>query len=130
MKILFYSIGRNNSTKNLEKDLLGCMPDISTGTVNSLKELSKNLCQPLNNIKVIVAAPGGHGELNGLIQMIPLLDNVKVILILPDRNQQTISLGTRLNASFLTYIDNDAKDIIAVLQKIQKNEQKPKKNNE
>jgi hypothetical protein len=59
-------------------------------------------------------------ELTDFINLISFLENIRVILVLPDREEKTLALGLKLSPSFVSYIDNGASDICAVLQKIQK----------
>ncbi len=57
-------------------------------------------------------------ELEELAEKNYFWDRVKTILILPDSDPETISLGHALKPSFVTFIENDFSDALAVLNHI------------
>lgn len=118
MKTIFYTDEKEYSEKLLGSEFLESIPDIEYEKISSLKRLSSILCKPLNEIAVIIAATSSVKELADLVEMKTLLDNIRVILILPDRSRHALILGSKLSPSFITYRENDAKDIISVLNKI------------
>jgi hypothetical protein len=77
------------------------------------------MSEPLNHVSVIIAWIHKKNELENLFDLLPLIKTARVILVLPDRKQQTISIGIKLNPSFISYQDNNFEDIITVLKKIQ-----------
>ncbi|MBI9087594.1 MAG: hypothetical protein JEZ12_00050 [Desulfobacterium sp.] len=80
--------------------------------------LQKTLCRPRHGITIAVLVAASLRELKELISMGDLLDNIRVILVLPDRTPTTLYLGVGLKTSFLTFIDSDFNDVISVLNKI------------
>lgn len=118
MRTIFYSDNKTNSEMGFDSDFIRKMPDIENETISSPEELSTILCTPLNEIAVIIAAPSSVKTLSGLVEMKALFDNVRMILVLPDRSRHALLLGSKLSPSFITYRDNDAGDIISVLNKI------------
>lgn len=88
--------------------------------LSSVKSLSKKLCQPLNRILVVVLVLHTREEITDFLKLIPLFENIRIILLLPDREKKTVALGLQLNPSFISYADSDLKDITEVLKKIQK----------
>jgi hypothetical protein len=95
------------------------LSDIKFETLNSIKSFSQKLCQPLHGISVIVIIISSRDELRDFMALLSVLENIRVILILPDRGGETIALGLKLNPSFISYVDNDLMNIIDVLKKIQ-----------
>ena len=65
---------------------------------------------------VLLAA--SKGQLSELLSLRELLNDVRIILILPDRGRETISQGHLLRPRFLSYADGDLTDVIAVLSKM------------
>jgi hypothetical protein len=49
-----------------------------------------------------------------------LFGNIKIVLILPDRNNETIVIGHKLRPRFLSYTDSDFIDVAVVLENMLK----------
>ena len=47
-----------------------------------------------------------------------LLHDIRIILILPNRSDETISAGYKLHPRFISYTDSDFKDVAAVLKRM------------
>lgn len=67
-------------------------------------------------IAVFLAA--SKEELSELVSIRNLLADLRIILVLPDARDDTISKGHTLRPRFLTDVDSDFLDIVAVLGKM------------
>ncbi|MCP4118100.1 MAG: hypothetical protein GY737_22400 [Desulfobacteraceae bacterium] len=83
-----------------------------------MDSLMGTLCRPSHGISIAILIAGTLGELKELISMEDLLENIRVILVLPDRTPATLCLGVGLKTSFLTFSDSDFTDVSSVLAKI------------
>jgi len=120
MKTVLYANNMTKMGKRLENKIQEELPGIQLDILNSIEFLSQKLCQPLNRISVIVGLISSSNELMSFIALRALLENIRLILVLPDRGEKMTALGIQLNPSFISYADNNLNDIIAVLKKIQK----------
>lgn len=84
----------------------------------SIKELSKRLNRFPREIDLAVLFAASKDQLSELLSLRELLNDVRIILILPDRGRETISKGHLLRPRFLSYADGDLTDVIAVLSKM------------
>ncbi len=57
-------------------------------------------------------------ELNVILSFREFLEDMKLILILPERNDHTVSEGHKLHPRFVSYVDSDFSDVGAVLNKM------------
>ena len=57
-------------------------------------------------------------ELIDIIHIRELFRDIRIVLILPDREESTVAKGHRLYPRFFSYIDSDFKEIAAVLNKM------------
>lgn len=135
MKIILYTNRINGLGKKLEKEIHHMLTQIELETLNSVKSLTQKLCQPLNRISVIVFIVSIRNELKDFMKLLTALENIRIILLLPDRSEKTVAMAVKLNPSFISYTDNRLIDIIEVLKKIQqvtkeKNYSETFKNNE
>jgi hypothetical protein len=120
MKSVLYTKGRSDIAEKLIAIVSRQISETRIMVCNSIELLSNKLRQPLNNISVIILLITSRDELIQLNLMSSLFDNSRVILILPDRDKATLSLGFELKTSFVSYIDSDLQNVISVLKQIQK----------
>ena len=59
-----------------------------------------------------------HKELAEILSIHYLLRNMKIVLILPDKTEATISKGHSLRPRYLGYMEDDFRDVGAVLKKM------------
>lgn len=67
---------------------------------------------------VAVLIIADRGELEAILRYADLLTDQKVILVLPDKDQQTISMGHALYPRFIAYSDGELQDVGSVLHKM------------
>ncbi len=119
MRTIFYSNDINEIQTKLDNSTYNQIQGITVEIIDSFQCLTKQMSEPLNHVSVIIAWIHKKNELENLFDLLPLIKTARVILVLPDRKQQTISIGIKLNPSFISYQDNNFEDIITVLKKIQ-----------
>jgi hypothetical protein len=119
MRTIFYSNDINEIQTKLDNSTYNQIQGITVEIIDSLQCLTKQMSEPLNHVSVIIAWIHKKNELENLFDLLPLIKTARVILVLPDRKQQTILIGIKLNPSFISYQDNNFEDIITVLKKIQ-----------
>ena len=128
MKTILYANRMDNIGEKLENIIHAQVPGIQVKTCNSIELFSEMLRQPLNNISVVVLMVTTRDELVHFYLMKLLFDNIRIILILPDRHKDTLALSLKLKTSFISYIDSDLLDVTAVLGQILKITKENKKN--
>ncbi|MCP3876497.1 MAG: hypothetical protein GY699_25570 [Desulfobacteraceae bacterium] len=121
MKILLYA----NDLKRLGwrlKDMIHTQAsEMQVNVYSSIDHFSQILQQPLNNVTVVILIVASRDELVQFNSKKALFDNIRVILMLPDRKEETLSLGLKMKTSFVSYVDSDLQDVASVLAQIQKN---------
>ncbi len=120
MKAILYMSEKAQQQAQIESYLRQHVPGIHTQTLSSADELLHYLRRPLNRISVVVLFTASRTALEGLVPLVSLLENIRVILALPDRKRSTLAIGVKFSPSFVTYMDDNLADIAAVLKKIQK----------
>ncbi len=118
MKIILYAENKAEMGKKLEQLIQTQLPEIQMDTINSVSHLSRNICRPLNRIAVIVIFVKSEKDIARWIGIKSFFDNIRVILVLPDRTRSLVAWGLQLHPSFISYSDSDFIDIISVLEKI------------
>lgn len=86
-----------------------------------IDDLTNRLHRPAGDPTIAVLLAAGRKDLDELLAIRDLLDRARIILILPDRNKDTINKGHTLFPRFLTYVDSNFDWVTAVLEKMLEN---------
>ena len=96
------------------------VPNENTEIYSTIDTLGKRLRRPSYNIAIAVLLISSREELRSVLSIRHLFDNIKIVLILPDRKNETIVIGHKLRPRFLSYTDNDFIDVAVVLENMLK----------
>jgi hypothetical protein len=118
MRVLYYGTTNNGAGKRLQKAIESVVPIEDTEVCRNIEELGKRLRLPTCDLSISVFFTQSKAELFDLILLKELLLNLRILLVLPDGDNETITMGHTLFPRFLTYADSDFKDVEAVLKKI------------
>jgi len=83
--------------------------------------LSRRLRQPRKDVNLAILLASFKQDLVDLLSIRDLLSDMKIILILPDSDPETVAKGHMLRPRFLTYCDSDFVDVAAVLSLMVRN---------
>ncbi|WP_300464271.1 hypothetical protein [Desulfobacula sp.] len=120
MKTVLYAKGIDKMGDHLETIIHAQVNGIKIKTCTSIEGLFQILRKPLNNLSVVILWIASINDLVEFNLMGTLFDDIKIILILPDRKKQTLALGCKLKPSFVSYVDSDLQDVASVLKQILK----------
>ena len=121
MTVFFLSDSKNEAKNLLLRVLHMIVPKNKITLIKDVAELEYNLRQQLHNNPIAVLLPASKSELTAIIALKNLFGDIPIILIIPDRQNTTISLGYKLRPRFITYADSDFLDVAAVLMKMKNN---------
>ena len=120
MALIYYTQNNNGIGERLQKAINAAVPEELTEVYRSLESLSQRLYQLTYKLKIAVLLAASREELLGILSIRDLLDDIRIILILPDREKKTVSEGLRLYPRFFTYVDSNFNDVTGVLEKMMK----------
>ena len=118
MKLIIYAENRTEMGKKLTISIQDKLPKIQIDTITSINDLSRKLGRPLNRVAVIVIFVTCQEDIDQWLGLKSLFDNIRLILVLPDRTKGMVASGLQLHPSFISYSDSDYIDITSVLKKI------------
>jgi hypothetical protein len=121
MNVLLYLSYGSGSEKicllnKIESAVIGQTVEI----INDFRNLLERLKRFSHTIAVAILFVCSKDALSDILSVKELLEDVRIILILPDRLPETISKGHLLRPRFMTYADSDFEDVKAVLNKMLK----------
>jgi len=118
--LYFSEIGRiGNELQSLMEELF---PPDQLFVLNSVENLSLKLQEPWEKKPIVVILVYKKDDLLDLVSLREQLHLIRLILVLPDAKEGTISLAHRFRPNYLTYIQRDLNELKAVLQKIKGSE--------
>lgn len=116
--VLFYTRGMKGAGGRIQEVVQDALPVQDVEIYRSIAALSRRLRHPRSNISAVVLLISAVSELIELGSMPSLLQDLKIILVLPDREEETVSWGHRLFPRFVTYVDAELADLGAVLRRM------------
>ena len=121
MKVIFYSKSMGKAGRRFQKMMGDLVPNRNKETYSAIASLAPRLRQHSYNIAAVVLLITSREDLANILRIRHLFQNIKTILILPDREDETIAKGHRLRPRFLSYADSNFIDVAAVLERMLKN---------
>ena len=120
MNVIFFAEKDDQAGVRLTKTIEKVVPADWLETYLTFDGFSGRLNQPLYDrsqiIAVILAA--NRDVLQELVLVGESLEGLRIILVLPDRDEETITLGLSIYPRFVSYIDNDFEALGSVLDKM------------
>ena len=117
--ILFIHQDASQQGETLQKKMDQCFGEDTIQTVHTVEALKHILKQPGGfDQKVYVLLAESPGRLQELFCLFDLLDGRRIVLVLPNDAQSTITMAHRFYPRFFTYINKAYDDLCAVLYKM------------
>ena len=118
MTILFYSPIVDEAGQRFQKEIEAAILNEPLEIHRDIESLNRRLRQPRYDLDIAVLNAGSNENLEELLCMRELFDSIRLILILHDREVETVRKGHTLFPRFLTYVDSDFDWVTAVLKKM------------
>jgi len=118
MRILFFSKDTTGFGKQLQNAIENRFLPERIETYRNIQALLQRLREPFIRGQVLVLFASHREDLAEIISMGDLLSDLPVILILPDKDKDTVKKGHALSPRLLTYGDSSVREVVPVLQKM------------
>jgi hypothetical protein len=118
MKILFYSSIREAAGMEIAERLKALATGDGLSVYRSIEALSYGLQRLYEHDPIVILRARDRKELLRIVSLRDLLQGLRIILLVPNREKETISLAHRLRPRFLSNSENDLSDTMSVLQKM------------
>jgi len=121
MTLLVYSTKTNDAEERLLRVIELLLPEKKLKFYRSIDDLSARLRQPVFNPRIIILLAASRKELENILSIRELLEDAKIILIVPDTDPATLARGHTLRPRFLSDCNSDFVDVAAVVGQMIKN---------
>ena len=118
MSLLYYRPPQNIVAEKLQFVLESEIPDQQLEIFYSIEGLSDRLSQSVRGNCTAVILAENTSDLENLFTLKNLLKDIRIILILPDRTEEIISMGYKLHPRFSSYMDSELSEVVVVLKKM------------
>jgi hypothetical protein len=116
--IIVYSKAKNGIGASLQAVVEKVLPKAHVEMFHTVYRLSERLHRPALNFPIVVLLAMNREDLEHIVAIQDLLLDSRVVLILPDKADDTLALGHALRPRFVSYQDSSFKDVGAVLNKM------------
>jgi hypothetical protein len=116
--IIVYSKAMNGIGSKLQEVVTNVLPGSCVDTYRTISGLSERLHKPALNFPIVILLAMNKEDLEDIVAIQNLLFDSRIVLILPDREEDTMALGHTLRPRFVSYRDSSFKDVGAVLNKM------------
>lgn len=122
MEVFLYSSQIEEKEQKIQRMMREIFPKDQLSVLRSVENVSQKLRKPREKKPIFVLLAYKKDDLFDFFTMRDQLHEVRLVLVLPDAEEGTISLAHRLRPNYLTYVDRDPQELKAVLKKMsQKN---------
>lgn len=126
MKIICYAKPVNQNAGRLEQIVQAQAGTYPKRMCRSIEKLSEQLSQPFGSKILGIFMAADHEDLKRLLSLRNLFRDIPIILIIPDLEETTLSMGHALGSRFLSCADDEGiEDVAAVMQKMINNLTRP-----
>lgn len=120
MKILFYASPQRDDGEKVRSIIEALVPKQRIETYRTTDTLSRRLRRPIGGLTIALLFTSTKEDFHDLLSLHDLLTDLRILLILPDREADTVSKALSLRPRFFTYADSDFSEVSAVLAKMLK----------
>ncbi len=118
MKVLFFAGEKSVIGERLQKAMESVVNREQIEIMHNVGGLSERLCRPVHDLAAAVLVPGTLEEFSDILTIGDLLTSLRIILVLPERDEEASSNALDLYPRFTTYADQNSDEVVAVLEKI------------
>lgn len=122
MKVLVYERESHEPGNKFHRFLEEHVPGETLKVCRSIEGLREELMAPQEEEVVAVLLASTREDLAALFSLRHRLQEIKTILLAPDRMEETVALAHRIRPRFLGWVHNDFSPATAVLEKMLKNQ--------
>jgi len=118
MSVIYYNSMNNDTGDRLQRILEADISEKKIERYRSIEGLSIRLRKSNLENNIVILVINAIEEIYQICSIKKLSNNIRIILILPDRSDEIISSGFKLYPRFISYIDSDFKDVADVLNRM------------
>jgi len=120
MKLIFYEKVSDGITEQLKGMMKTLIAEDRVEVYHTITILSQRLSRPIDGRAIMVLVAADRNDLLDIFYIRKLFGMIRIIIILPDREDESVRMGHKLQPRFLTYINGELSEVYSVLKKMLK----------
>jgi hypothetical protein len=118
LQVIIFIAGINGAIEALQPSIAELVGSNNLEVFRTITKLAHRLRQSMDNSTVAILVAATKEDLADILALHTWLERVKVILVLPDYEIETIAQGHKLRPRFLTVLGGNLQEVVAVLKKM------------
>ena len=118
MGVLFFSSENKGPGEKVQRIIEAAVPADEIEIYRTTESIGSRFKQLGKNPAIMVLLAASLDDLQGLLLIRDLFSDIPIILILPDREKETILKGHKFYPRFVSYVDSDFQDVALVLRRM------------
>lgn len=102
----------------LEPKLHNRLPEVGLEIFSSFETFLQRMSAMLDNPIIAILTTDNREQLDQFKEVLKLFGDVRIVLILPDHEAETLRLGHRLYPRFVSYKDGNFDDLVSVIARM------------
>ncbi|MBW1921996.1 MAG: hypothetical protein JRJ35_00835 [Deltaproteobacteria bacterium] len=118
MIVIFFSHDKKGPGERLLEEIQTRIHAHRIEVDHTVEAFSERFRSPMTDRPMVILVPESRERLEEFVSMADLMSDIPILLVLPDREPATISVGHRLYPRFVEDVDSDFSDLVSVLIKM------------
>jgi len=116
--VLYYSEEAERRGRKLQEVLNNDLPDMRLELFTDFEELVTGFQRSEVNPAVVVLVIGSRTELDEFLALRPVLQNTRVVLVLPDQARETLALAEKLHPYYIKPPGDDFVELASIVDEL------------
>jgi hypothetical protein len=116
--VLYYSEEAERRGRKLQEVLNNDLPDMRLELFTDFEELVTGLQRPEVDPAAVVLVIGSRTELDEFLPLRPVLQNTRVVLVLPDQARETLTLAEQLDPYYIKPSGDDFVELASIVDEL------------
>jgi hypothetical protein len=121
MELFLYAPVSKETRERVARKLESVLPEDGLRVCSTIGNLCQNLRMPKQDLTIAVLVPANRGDLLELRSIRPMFRDVKILLVLPDTEEETIAMAHRFRPRYVTCVTGNLSALGAVVTKMREN---------
>ena len=118
MQILLYSPSGDEFGERLRQALSEVLRVGRVEVLRQLNGLIQRLRMPISALGMLIFVPANRQELSVVSSFLTEMPGLQIVLVLPDRESETLAMARTLRPRFLAYLNGDYSELMEVVKEI------------
>jgi hypothetical protein len=120
MNLFFLMPGPDGGAERFLRDASPFVPQNALEVFRDVGGFAERLRRPKDPSSVVVVLGPSPEDLKRIAVLRDYLKDSRILLVLRDQSEETISLAHRVLPTYITYLDNSTAGIVSVLRQVMK----------